>query len=198
MAESPLDTTATPAPAAPAAATPAPAPASKPQPTVSPRIAAIRDAALARAEARRKPKPVEGAPAEPVIPPDIKSAADRWRAHEKAEKARIAAAAASLSDEDRALVESEPDIARAGVLLARLTAASAPQGKQVAPPRPAGGPPPAGDALGVDFAAAVRDPKALAEAKAKDPKGYADFFSSLIRKGGSGRRSTLDVATAKS
>jgi hypothetical protein len=108
----------------------------------------------------------------------------------KAEGARIAAAAADLDDDDRALIDGEKDIGRKAALLARFkreaAAAPAKAAKVVAPAKPAGGPP---SSSAVDFAAALKDPKAMADAKARDPDGFSKFFSGLLK--GNSRKSTL-------
>jgi hypothetical protein len=183
------DVPATP-PQAPAE-TPAPAaPAAAPAPVVS-----KAKGALAAFQAKRSPKadaPKDAKPEAPAIPADIQTAAERWRAHEKAESARIKAAAANLDEADQALIDSEPDIARKAALLARLTPAAAPE-RTPAKPKPAGGPPPAS---AVDFGEALKDPKAMADAKARDPEGLAKFISSALRNG-AGRKSTLDAAAAR-
>jgi hypothetical protein len=107
----------------------------------------------------------------------------------KAEGARIAAAAADLDDDDRALIDGEKDIGRKAALLARFkreAAAPAKAAKVVAPAKPAGGPP---SSSAVDFAAALKDPKAMADAKARDPNGLTKFISGLLT--GSPRKSSL-------
>jgi|GEM_PF-3610191 len=151
------------------------------------RIAALR---TSRAEARAA---LVAPVAEDKATPEVFASAKRWASHEASERKRITAASTSLSAEDRAIVEGERDVARASMLLARLSAtAPTPTTKSVAPARANGAPPSAG---AVDYAATLKDPKAMAEAKAKDPKGFADFFSSLVQRT-SGRKSTLDIARA--
>jgi hypothetical protein len=150
-------------------------------------VQAARAEAKAKREAAAAAKPAApGAPAEPVVDPD----AARWRAHVKAEAARIEGEAADLDDADKALIAGEPDIARKAALLARLkrdvAAASAKAPKVVATPKPAGGPP---SSSAIDFAAALKDPKAMADAKQRDPDGFTKFFSGLLK--GSSRPSSL-------
>ncbi len=144
----------------------------------------------ADAAAKAKPADAPGAPAAPVIPPELQTAADRWKAHEKAETARIAAEAADLDDADKALIDGEPDIARKAALLARFKREAAPANakppKVVAPAKPAGGPP---SSSAIDFAASLKDPKAMADAKARDPAAFEKFFSGLFK--GSSRPSSL-------
>jgi hypothetical protein len=131
--------------------------------------------------ALRASPPVAGVPA------DVQSAADRWRAHETSERARVKAAAASLDADDRKLVDGEPDIGRQAALLARfLRQTDAAAAKSTAKPRAPGGPP---SSSSVDFAAALKDPSALADAKARDPAGFAKFFSDLLR--GSSRKPSI-------
>ncbi len=201
MSDAPTSTPAV-APVAPAAASPAadpavtpPAAPAKPSGAAAAlaSITAAREAAKAKREAdaaAKKPADAPGAPAAPVIPPELQTAADRWKAHEKAETARIAAEAADLDDADKALIDGEPDIARKAALLARFkrdaAAANAKPPKVVATPKPAGGPP---SSSAIDFAAALKDPKAMADAKARDPDGFTKFFSGLFN--GNSRKSTL-------
>jgi hypothetical protein len=191
------------APVAPAAASPAAEPAATPPAAPakpSGAAAALVSITAARAEAKAKreadaaakakPADAPGTPAAPVIPPELQTAADRWKAHEKAETARIAAEAADLDDADKALIDGEPDIARKAALLARFkrdaAASAARPPKVVATPKPAGGPP---SSSAIDFAAALTDPKAMADAKARDPNGLTKFISGLLT--GSPRKSSL-------
>lgn len=133
------------------------------------------------------------APAAPAIPADIADGAKRWAQHMKAESARIAAAAEGLGEDDRALLDGISDVGLRAKVLERLKSSpSEAPAKTRAAPRAAGGPP---SASSVDFAAAIRDPRAMAEAKAKDPKGFADFFSSALKS--AGRKSTLDGAKSR-
>jgi hypothetical protein len=148
-------------------------------------ITAAREAAKAKreADAAAKAKPADApgapaAPAAPAIPPELQTAADRWKAHEKAETARIAAEAADLDDADKALIDGEPDIARKAALLARFkrdaAAANAKPPKVVATPKPAGGPP---SSSSVDFESAwASGPAAWDAAKARDPDGAAKWL----------------------
>jgi hypothetical protein len=140
--------------------------------------------AAARTPAARDGEPAVAA----VVPPELKSAADKWAAYEKAESSRITKAAEGLDDEDKALIAGEPDITRKAALLARLSRAAdaSPAPKPVAKPKPAGGPP---SSSAVDFAAALKDPRAMADAKARDPSGFEKFFSALLT--GNARKSTL-------
>jgi pyruvate dehydrogenase E2 component (dihydrolipoamide acetyltransferase) len=187
----------TPAPVV-AAEAPAPAaPAAAPAPVVSRAkgaLAAFRAKAAQAPAAPATPAAPGASAAEPasaVIPPDVADAAKRWKAHAKAESDRIAAAAEGLDEADKALIAGEPDLARKAALLARLSpAADAGPPKAKAAPRAAGAPPAASS---IDFAASMKDPRAMAEAKARDPKGFAAFLSSALTRG-SGRKSTLDAA----
>jgi hypothetical protein len=151
-------------------------------------------AAAAAAAAEAVPAATPAAPSvAPAIPADIADAAKRWASHLKAESARIAAQAESLGEDDRALLDGITDVALRAKVLERLKSSSDPApAKTRAAPRAAGGPPAASS---VDFAAAIRDPRAMAEAKAKDPKGFADFFSSALKS--AGRKSTLDGASKR-
>jgi hypothetical protein len=127
--------------------------------------------------------------------PALVDAANRWRAYEAEQAARVAKEAEALSPEDRALVDGEKDVARKAALVARLkvaAAAGSPAPKTVAKPLPIGAP---AGVTSTDYAESMRDPKAMAEAKARDPEGFAKFFSSLL--GGGGRKSTLDVAFSR-
>jgi hypothetical protein len=111
----------------------------------------------------------------------------------KAESARIAAQAESLGEDDRALLEGITDVALRAKVLERLkSSTSEAPAKARAAPRAAGGPP---SASSVDFASAIKDPRAMAEAKAKDPAGFAAFFSSALKS--AGRKSTLDGASKR-
>jgi len=184
----------TPAPVV-AAEAPAPAaPAAAPAPVVSRAKGALAAFRAKAAQAPATPAAPGASAAEPasaVIPPDVADAAKRWKAHAKAESDRIAAAAEGLDEADKALIAGEPDLARKAALLARLSpAADAGPPKAKAAPRAAGAPPAASS---IDFAASMRDPRAMAEAKARDPKGFAAFLSSALTRG-SGRKSTLDAA----
>jgi len=181
--------------AAPAGAAPVVAPAPSKAASALASFRAKRASVAAPAPGAPAPA-ADGAPvvaqvaAAPTIPADVADGAKRWAAHVKAEAARITAAAEGLSDEDKALLAGVDDVALKARILDRLKAgapAVAPATK--AAPRPAGGPPAASS---VDFAAAIKDPRAMAEAKAKDPKGFADFFSSALKS--AGRKSTLDGA----
>lgn len=185
-------------PSSPASATPAPAPS-----RAQGALAAFRakrasvagapaGAPAAAAEAAPSASPAAAPPA-PAIPADIADGAKRWAQHMKAEAARIALAAEGLGEDDRALLDGITDVALRAKVLDRLRSSQgeAPA-KTRAAPRAAGGPP---SASSVDFAAAIRDPRAMAEAKAKDPKGFADFFSSALKS--AGRKSTLDGALSR-
>ena len=147
-------------------------------------------AVLESIRAKRAEKTAAKAPGQPAVAPipvELQAAANRWKAHESSERSRIKTAAADLDDDDRKLVESEPDIGRQAALLARFKrTAEAPAVKAVAKPKPAGGPP---SASSIDFAAAIKDPTALADAKARDPAGFTKFFSDLLK--GSSRKSSL-------
>ena len=185
-------------PSSPASATPAPAPS-----RAQGALAAFRarrasvagapagaPAAAAEASPAASPAP---APAAPAIPADIADGAKRWAQHLKAESARIALAAEGLGEDDRALLDGITDVALRAKVLDRLRSSQgeAPA-KTRAAPRAAGGPP---SASSVDFAASIRDPRAMAEAKAKDPAGFAAFFSSALKS--AGRKSTLDGAKSR-
>ena len=180
---------ATPAadPAAPKAATP-----SKAQAALA-AFRAKRAAAPAPASAPAAPvAAVPGEPAAPAIPAEIADAAKRWNDHLKAETARIAAAAEGLSDEDKALIAGVPDVAMKAKILERLKgAAETTPPKEKAKPRAAGGPP---SASTVDFSAALKDPQAMADAKARDPQGLKAFLSRAMN--GTASRSTLDRGRA--
>jgi hypothetical protein len=154
-------------------------------------VAAERIAALRTARAEARAQAAVPVAVDSKASPEMIAAAKRWQSHEASERKRISAASAGLSADDRAIVDGEKDITRAAMLLARLTS-TAPAPKAVAPARATGAPPSAG---GVDYASTLKDPKAMAEAKAKDPKGFAEYFTSLVR-GTSGRKSTLDIARA--
>lgn len=182
-------------PGAAASATPAPA-ASRAQGALAGFRA--RRASVAGAPAGAPAATAEAAPAAspapaPAIPADIADGAKRWAQHLKAESVRIAAAAEGLGEDDRALLDGISDVGLRAKVLDRLKSSQgeAPA-KTRAAPRAAGGPP---SASSVDFAAAIRDPRAMAEAKAKDPKGFADFFSSALKS--AGRKSTLDGAKSR-
>lgn len=182
-------------PGAAASATPAPAP-SRAQGALA--AFRARRASVAGAPAGAPAAAAEASPAAspapaPAIPADIADGAKRWAQHMKAEAARISAAAEGLGEDDRALLDGISDVGLRAKVLERLKSSSgeAPA-KTRAAPRAAGGPP---SASSVDFAAAIRDPRAMAEAKAKDPKGFADFFSSALKS--AGRKSTLDGAKSR-
>ena len=190
MSDAPNAPTPVASAAAPAAAEPvaAPPPATPKPSRASEALKAI-EAARAEAKAKREAaaKPAApGAPAEPAVDPDALA----WRAHVKAESARIAAEAEGLDPEDKALIDGEKDITRKAALLARFKreAAAAPvkAAKVVAPAKPAGGPP---SSSAIDFASALKDPKAMADAKERDPAGFGKFLSGLLT--GSPRKSTL-------
>lgn len=196
MSDAP-NTPPAPAPVAPAAAPAAAEPVAAPPPaTPKPSrasealkaIEAARAEAKAKREAAQKPAPAPGAA--PAVDPELQSAAEKWRAYEKTESARIAAEAEGLDPEDKALIDGEKDITRKAALLARFkreaSAAPAKPAKPVAPAKPAGGPP---SSSAIDFAAAIKDPKAMADAKARDPVGFGKFISGLLT--GSPRKSTL-------
>lgn len=182
------------APSVPASTSPAPAPS-----RAQGALAAFRSrrasvagapAAAAPAAAEAVPAASPAAPSAPAIPADIADAAKRWASHLKAESARIAAQAESLGEDDRALLDGITDVALRAKVLERLKSSSDPApAKTRAAPRAAGGPP---SASSVDFASAIKDPRAMAEAKAKDPAGFAAFFSSALKS--AGRKSTLDGA----
>ena len=179
-------------PAAPAAADPA-------QPSKA-------AAALAAFRAKRAAPPADpaapaaapapGTPpaaAAPAVPADVADGARRWAEHVTAEAARIATLAEGLSDDDKALLAGITDVALRAKVLDRLKGATlAEPAKAPAKPRPAGGPP---SSSSVDFGAAIKDPRAMAEAKAKDPAAFASFFSSALSR--AGRKSTLDGAAKR-
>ena len=121
--------------------------------------------------------------------PAIVSAAQKWMAYEANEAKRIDAQAASLSEDDRALVASQSSLEAKAKLIARLTSTPA---KVVGKAPPVSTP---AQNSSLDFALALKDSSAMAEAKTKDPQGFAKFFSSLLH--GSGRASTLDAAFKK-
>jgi hypothetical protein len=186
------------APSVPASTSPAPAPS-----RAAGALAAFRSrrasvagapAAAALAAAETIPAATPAAPSvAPAIPADIADAAKRWASHLKAESARIAAQAESLGEDDRALLEGITDVGLRAKVLERLRSSSdAAPAKARAAPRAAGGPP---SASSVDFASAIKDPRAMAEAKAKDPAGFAAFFSSALKS--AGRKSTLDGASKR-
>lgn len=136
--------------------------------------------------------PPAAAPA-PAIPADIADSARRWAEHVKAEAARIATLAEGLSDEDKALLSGISDVALRAKVLDRLRGATVAEPAKVpAKPRPAGGPP---SASAVDFGSTLKDPRAMSEAKAKDPAGFAAFMSSALSR--AGRKSTLDGAAKR-
>lgn len=184
-------------PSVPASTSPAPAPS-----RAAGALAAFRSrrasvagapAAAAPAAAETVPAATPAAPSAPAIPADIADGAKRWASHLKAESARIAAQAESLGEDDRALLEGITDVALRAKVLERLKSSSdAAPAKTRAAPRAAGGPP---SASSVDFASAIKDPRAMAEAKAKDPAGFAAFFSSALKS--AGRKSTLDGASKR-
>lgn len=182
-------------PGAAASATPAPA-TSRAQGALA--AFRTRRASVAGAPAGAPAAAAEAAPAAslapaPAIPADIADGAKRWAQHMKAESARISAAAEGLGEDDRALLDGISDVSLRAKVLERLKSSpSEAPAKTRAAPRAAGGPP---SASSVDFAAAIRDPRAMAEAKAKDPKGFADFFSSALKS--AGRKSTLDGAKSR-
>lgn len=185
------------APSVPASTSPAPAPS-----RAQGALAAFRSrrasvagapaaAAAAAADAVATTSPA--AASAPAIPADIADGAKRWAAHLKAESARIAAQAESLGEDDRALLDGITDVALRAKVLERLKSSSdAAPAKARAAPRAAGGPP---SASSVDFASAIKDPRSMAEAKAKDPAGFAAFFSSALKS--AGRKSTLDGASKR-
>lgn len=197
MSDAP-NTPPAPAPVAPAAAPAAADPVAAPPPaTPKPSRAseALKAIEAARAEAKAKreaaAKPPAAPGAAPAVDPETQSAAEKWRAYEKAESARIATEAEGLDPEDKALIDGEKDITRKAALLARFkreasAAAPAKPQKVVAPAKPAGGPP---SSSAVDFAESLKDPKAMADAKARDPVGFGKFISGLLT--GSPRKSTL-------
>lgn len=182
-------------PAAPAAADPA-------QPSkAAAALAAFRAKRAAppadpAAPAAPAAAPAPGTPpaaAAPAIPADIADSARRWAEHVKTEAARIATLAEGLSDDDKALLAGITDVGLKARVLDRLKgAAVAEPAKVAAKPRPAGGPP---SSSSVDFGAAIKDPRAMAEAKAKDPAAFASFFSSALSR--AGRKSTLDGAAKR-
>lgn len=182
------------APAAPAADPAAPKPATPSRAAAA--LAAFR-AKRAAAPAAAPVAPVEAAPAgdpaaAPAIPAEIADAAKRWSEHIKAETARIATLAEGLSDEDKALIAGVPDVAMKAKILERLKGnAEAAPVKEKAKPRAAGGPPPAST---VDFSSALKDPQAMADAKARDPQGLKAFLSRAMN--GTASRSTLDRGRA--
>ena len=156
--------------------------------------AARLDEIRARREDRSKQR-ADAAAVAKGADPALVDAANRWRAYEAEQAARVAKEAEALSPEDRALVDGEKDVARKAALVARLkvaAAAGSPAPKTVAKPLPIGAP---AGVTSTDYAEAMRDPKAMAEAKARDPEGFGKFFSSLL--GGGGRKSTLDVAFSR-
>jgi hypothetical protein len=110
----------------------------------------------------------------------------------KGEAARINALAATLSDDDKSILEAVSDLGARARLLERLKASlpSEPV-KEKAKPRAAGGPPAASV---VDFTSALKDPQAMADAKARDPQGLKAFLSRAMN--GTASRSTLDRGRA--
>lgn len=182
-----------------APATPAADPAAPKAPAPSRAQAAL---AAFRAKRAAVPAPAAAAPAAPVVPGDpaapaipaeIADAAKRWNEHLKAETARIAAASEGLSDEDKALIAGVPDVGMKAKILERLKSGAEGTNppKEKAKPRAAGGPP---SASTVDFSAALKDPQAMADAKARDPAGLKAFLSRAMN--GSASRSTLDRGRA--
>lgn len=162
--------------------TPPAAPAKPPAPSGA--AAALKSIEAARAEAKAKreaaQKPAAAPGAAPAVDPELQSAAEKWRAYEKAESARIATEAEGLDPEDKALIDGEKDITRKAALLARFkreasAAAPAKPAKPVAPAKPAGGPPSAGS---VDFEAAwAGGQQAWDAAKARDPEGASKWLA---------------------
>lgn len=180
--------------------TAAEAPAAAPAPTEAPKAPVQTPSRAAAALAAYRAKAVKPAAAAtpdaprdtPAIPSDVAEAARRWAAHVKSEAARINALAATLSDDDKSILEAVSDLGARARLLERLKASlpSEPV-KEKAKPRAAGGPPAASV---VDFTSALKDPQAMADAKARDPQGLKAFLSRAMN--GTASRSTLDRGRA--
>ncbi len=173
-----------PAPAPPPAAAP---PAAPPPPAATaPSIGAVELEAL-RAKAQQADQLATRVKELEAYEPDAKA----YRATVAEELKAIEAEKATLAPAAQAALDATPTLAGKKAVLAALRGASpaAPPGKTVHTPSPASGAP--APNTPVDFDTAFRSgTKALDEAKAKDPTGFAAWEARLL--GGGRPASSLD------
>ena len=103
--------------------------------------------------------------------------AQKWRAYEENESKRLDAEAAALPDAVKSIYAKQSGVdAKAEILAAFRSTVTAPAAPAKGTP-PAMGSPPAVTA--VDFAEAMADPtgKKVADAKARDPQGWASWIA---------------------
>ena len=105
--------------------------------------------------------------------------AELWERHEQAELKRMDEQAASLPESFKRLFASAQGLDAKRDVLAAFSETQPKQAAQktVSTPPEMGAPIPVSS---IDFAEAIKDPNKLREAKEKDPKGFADWFSKML------------------
>lgn len=113
---------------------------------------------------------------EPQLGP-LQQQAERWRAYEQAETARLKAAREQLPAHWQAAIDAAGSLDGQQAILRAYEAERA-SGKRTPANPPPGGNPAAG---GVDFGQVAGDPSALRAAKIADPSGWERFKASMRR-----------------
>lgn len=172
-ASPPVTPAASPAPSTSAA--PSTAPSTAAAPAVSPApgvdlIATLAALDAAKAEAAKAKALADEHAAKAAA---LEADATIGKAYREREAKRIDDAAKTLAAEDKAILDALPSLDAKSLFLDRLRVAST--RVAVAPPGAGAAPPPSSSAV-PDFAAAWGTP-AWADAKAKDPKGAAEWLA---------------------